>query len=500
LPANVLIADPESDWLRIAIPLTVEQDLAASSNTIPFLAASESAALQGKASEVLRITAEDYRGRLRLTSTFTDPVTQRANSVLTLEAPAADAVIPLVNALAKRIDPAASSFAMTGDRALRLFSQAAQTQNSNTRIDLLRLAIAADPHFGLAYVALLNALAPAGQQAVGPVLEAADANAASFAPIDRARFAAIRFRLSHAAIADQERADAAVLKYTPNDSEELALVASDLYLQGDGTEGDRLMKRALSLSNGNANIRLQYVRGLIETRRFREAEKILTELDSNPSVLADLASCVLLQGDKARADSIAQRFIASLPGADLKTWSAGLWLAISGNFSKAVLAVEKGTFRDTRIRSLAFSEAALWAASTGDFGGAQKLAAYAGQNGASPVAEFARLLSRKPTSPEAWRAEVRAISSNPADEQARQVLIAYGLFVFGFYSDSANAWQAVVNQTGNTDLPSRAMLAASLGRTGRAADAAQVKVEPFVPDLENFYAAIPFNQMRALLR
>ena len=80
------------------------------------------------------------------------------------------------------------------------------------------------------------------------------------------------------------------------------------------------------------------------------------------------------------------------------------------------------------------------------------------------------------------------------------LLPGYSAFVSGHFEAAANFWQNIIQQTGDTDLRARAMLAASLNGTGRTADANKILVMPFVPDLSDGGIAIAFNQMRQRLR
>jgi hypothetical protein len=484
LPANILIADPASEWLRIAIPFGLQQDLAGSRDTAAFLALNESAVLETGANEVLRVTAENYRDRLQLTATFTDLAQQRTTKVIAVQAPASNPVISLLNTLAKRIDPAADSFAPVADRTFQLFSQAIQTEDASTRISLLRQVITADPHFGLAYVALLNTVAPSGAQGAGVILQEAGANAPYFTSLDRARIQAWRLHYAHAPLAELTRAGEAVLALTPNDVEQLSAVAADLYLAGKGKQADQFMQRALTLSPENTTARQRYARGLIETRRFREAEQVLTEIKNSPSALIDLAFCVLLQGDRARADIVAQKFLDSTPSSDIRTLLNASWHAMADDIPSAVQIVRNAAFNDSRVRSLAFSQAALWQVSVGNLADAQELAKM-GQAGNS-FTLFAGLLIKRPGSAEAFRSEVNAIEPAAADQQAKDMLTAFGYFLFNFHLEAVEAWQGIVHASGNSDLPSRAMLAASLIRAGRAADAPRAGVQPVVADFKNF--------------
>ncbi|MBV8551168.1 MAG: hypothetical protein JOY54_07685 [Acidobacteriaceae bacterium] len=499
LPANVLIEDSTSKWLGAAAPIILEQDLSPAREAVPFLADSESAALQGGAAEVLRMTLHVHQARLQLTATSTDGATQQNRRVLTLEAPSVNAIVPLMNELAKRLDAHATVFPTQNIRAVQWFAQAMQTQDARTRVELLHQCLNADPDFGLAYIALLNATASAGQQAIAPILEEAQARSASFTPLDRARFTALRLRVLHAPMAQQMRVVEAVLEVAPNDVAELTALASARYLEGNARGGDQLIERALGISPGNVHVRQQYAQGLIETRRFREAEKVLLEIDANPGVQAQLSFCVLLEGDRSRANSLFDQFLASVPNPDLRTLFHASWLAHAGDTRNAIRAVQEGQFQNRGVRSLALSEAALWAAAAGDFPTARNAAVAAQQAGTSEFSSLAGLLSERPQTPAAWLKRVNRVPAAGNDMHSNEIHAAYGYFLFGYYSDAVQAWQELLNRSGGADLAARAMLAASLERVGRVEAASRVRLQPFVPDLANFYGAIPFSQMRALL-
>jgi tetratricopeptide (TPR) repeat protein len=90
------------------------------------------------------------------------------------------------------------------------------------------------------------------------------------------------------------------------------------------------------------------------------------------------------------------------------------------------------------------------------------------------------------------RVDIPAAQESPASK-------GYTLFLNSQYDEASRVWQSVVNQTGDTDLRARAMLAASLEHTGRAAEAHKILVQPFVPEFGDPYASVAFNEMRHLL-
>lgn len=403
----------------LAVPLVLRQDLSASPRIVAFIASGESAALQGGATEVLRTTLDTYHGRLQLTATITDAATQQNRTAITLQA-ATSNVIPLANALARRIDP--KSTAMSANAAaFRLFTQAAYTADLAARANLLRQSLATDPNFGLGYIVLLETLARSGEDVV-PLMAQTEAHAATFTTLERLRFAALRLQLSHAPLAQTAQGNAAVVAATPNDPDQLTTLASQRYLQGNAQEGDALIQRALRISPGNTAIRQQYVQGLVETRRFHQAEREISEVDNNPAVLPQLAFCVLLEGDPARANSIAEKFFASLQNADVRNVFHGSWLAMSGDPEKAIAYAKQANFTDTGIRSLALSQAALWQAAAGDFADAEKLSAAAnsaGGPGPGPPSFFWRGCSAGSPLPH-WRGAKKCKHFRPAELRLRR--------------------------------------------------------------------------------
>jgi hypothetical protein len=73
----------------------------------------------------------------------------------------------------------------------------------------------------------------------------------------------------------------------------------------------------------------------------------------------------------------------------------------------------------------------------------------------------------------------------------------YQAFLQRRYPEAVGFWQAVVQQTAGMDLRSRAMLAASLEGAGQPR---QMEVLPYLPDMNDPYAAVAFNEMRRILK
>ena len=487
----MLIDDADAEWMRLAVPLVLEQDLAASPAIVAGIAANGSGAYQLYSSEAVRVTVEKRGGSLSLRAVTINLASQRVtNAWLSRDSP--DLVTGL-NALAKQIDRHASPFSSRGEAALKAFATGLSSPDPGLKAQRLRDAITADPSFGLAYLALIDVLRANSPAEMDSVLKQAEAHRASFTPVDRARFDLARSRALQAPVRQQAAAASSLLRLTPNDIDALAALASSLFLEGRAEEAERSMGRALQVSPGNASLRDQLARGLVETKQFAAAEKIFAGLAaSNPSILAQVAACILLEGDTARADATYEKFLSSISNADTKVLLRSTWLALSGKRPEAVAQILAGNFSDARWANLARSQAVLWQVFDKRREEAKKIA-----TGASAAA---KLLADGAFSAAGWQNEVDRLPSAKPDDPAKLALLRYGFFLLGFYPESVEAWKQADTVAGGSDLRARTMLAASREQAGKLNGGTQVAVQPFLPDFSDYYDVVSFTEMRRLLR
>jgi Flp pilus assembly protein TadD len=501
LPANVLIADPASEWMSRGIALALVQDFSTSTHVAAVLADGEPGAYQNGVPQVLRTTVEERRGRIHIYVSVMNLSTQRVTSAGEVNLPSSAGMLATVNALAKRIDPESTDFSTKNSGAWQAYSAAAGSSDLQERVNLLTQAISDDPKFGLAYLVLMQM---SGASA-GSLLSAAEERQNEFIPIDKARLQALVARESHAPLPVQANATAVVLKLAPNDVDALATLGSERFLQNDAIEGERLLNRALELSPNNVNIRVQLAEGLLETRRFGQAEKLFTGIDNNPAVLPQLAVCILLKGDAPRANTVFTNYLKERAAANdpLLFLAQANWIALSKSPADGVQYLARNNFSDDNLRSLAASQSAIWELIGKNASSAGKNAVLAGQFAKAPVprlfAAIANLMAESGEHPALWRQEVNA---SALDEGVQHAVLAYGLFLNGRYAEAAGEWQRLVQQSGDGDLRSRAMLAASLDRAGRGAEARKIQVEAFAPNLTGAdqFAVLPFTEMRRLLK
>lgn len=398
LPASVLIGDVDRQWISTAIPIVLQQNLATSEAFSAFLVPNPSAAYQAASTQVMRATVEERQGRFRIEATIASAETQQNTIVLQEEGPVSQGIIPLLNGLAKKLDPArAGRFSTHNESALKSFILAVSASDSATRSQCLEAAIHADPGFGLAQIARVeNAPQPA---TLPPVPED------RFVPLDRARWQALSSRLHRQPLAEQAKAAAAVLQLAPNNVETLASLGTERFLQGNASEGQRLLQRAIELSPANGALPLQLAQGLVASGQFPAAAKVLAPLAAgNVNLLLSLALVQLLEGKTPEADRTFQRFISFLP---------------ANNPTTAAFAAQWQRFKTADSESLPPSE-------------------------------------------------------------------------------TVEHWQAVVQQSGETDLAARAMLAAALERAGQTTQAQSLNPLPFLPEFTDPNAPVAFNTARRL--
>ena len=505
VPANVLISDSNSGWMPLGIALALEQDFATSHQVAAVLTTGESGAYQHGATKVLRATVEERGGRIYMQATITNLSNQRVTAAEEVDSASSAGMLATVNALAKRIDTQSSEFSTKNEQAWQAYTVAAGSPNAQTRLEMLHRAVIADPTFGLAYLVLAQVLNQAGGQNLAPLLAAAATHREAFTPLDRARLASLAARTSHAPLEQQANATAAVLQLAPNDVDALATLGSQRFLQNNADEGERLLKRALELSPGNVSLRAQLGEGLLETRQFGEAEQIFTGIDNSPGVLPQLASCILLRGDAMRANTVFSNYLKERAAANdpLLFLAQANWIAVSKTPAEGVQYLAGNNFSQDDLRSLAFSQSSIWQLISKDFGGAKKNAALASQFAKAPVPKLfgaiAILMAESDEPLDQWREQV---NGSPLDEGVKHAVLAYGLFLSAHYPEAVEVWQELVQRSGGVDLRARTMLAASLDRAGRGAEARKIPVEAFAPNLTGAdqFAVLPFAEMRRLLK
>lgn len=508
LPANILIPDSSAAWLRSGLPVVFQNDLETATQLAATLVDGQSQAYQVEASQVLRASVELRNQQWRIRVVTIDLSSQMVVDTFVVTEPEPDGVIGAADEVAKHLDAHASVFSTRSEKALQAYVQGIAANGAGrelkSRITELQSAIELDPGFGLAYLSAIDAASPSNPATIHDLLEQASIHRGRFTPLDQARFDAVYARLSHQSLSVQAAASAALLKVTPNSLDALVSLASLRFLQGDSPAGQQLLRRALSLSPGNGMVRSYLALGFAESKRFREAETVYRSLEGSPETLPQLAICVLLEGDTARADGIFARYLKpqETAGEAAVALIHANWLAISGRLPEAVTLLKSSRFASPDLQSLASSQSAIWELMRHDTGNAKADAAAALRISSSPPAKALAIAANAIVSggktPESLRNQISGVALS-ADQKS--IVLAYGLFLDTHYAEAADAWRALLVQSGGTDLRSRAMLAASLNRAGKPSEPGALPVLPFIPNVTSSdqFAAVAFSEMRRLL-
>ena len=498
VPANVLIGDPASEWMKFGVPLVLQQDLVSSQFTAPSIVNDEANASQVNAQDLVRLKIEDRQGKIYITATETDAGTQKVTLSEDVEASSAATLIPTVDKLAKDFDQTAGRFSTNNTEALKLLTTAGQQKDPKERLEVLKKAVSIDPNFAMGYFLILEMTAGMGPQAYKDTLDQAKSHSAAFPPYEKARLQLLEMQLSRATLSQRTAAVDNLLKVAPNDVDGLSIRGGIRFLNGDANGGAEDINRAIQLNPMNANLKGELAEGLVQSKRFAEAEKILATFDKSPAALAELATTILLEGDVKRATETAEKFISTVPNPDYQAILRATWSELCGDRTKALALAEGTQFKVAQIRAMALSQATVWLLMSKDFAGAKKTAELAVQSDNHPTAisVVASLLVSGDQSPEDWRKKVEA---SPLSPPMRQPILAYGFFLNGHYNEAVAEWRKAYVASEGTDLRVRAMLAASLDRAGQSAEAAKIKVEPFlIRDFADVYGAVAFGEMRRL--
>jgi Tfp pilus assembly protein PilF len=475
--------------MRLAAPLVVAQDLSTSRTLIPAVVESDSDVYRAGAQEALRITIEGVAGSAKVDALLTDTATQRNVRAFAPTPVSASGfgLIGQLNALAKAIDEGAAEFSTRSEVALKPFSAGLSATDPQVKARRLREAIASDPSFGLAYVVLLQLLSSEHRDDADAILKSAERHRNSFVALDKARFDIVRGQLLRSPAEDQIRDAENFLKLAPNESDVLATLASALFQRGRVVDAERAIGRALVINPENPSLRQNLATGLFENRQFARAEQVLTGMPATPAILAQIAFCALLAGETKRADQIFDRFLKSVTNTNARSFLSASWQAYEGHLEAAIGQLEAAHFSDPQLTVLGRSQIVLWELMAKRYQDARAAA-----QGATPVAT---LLASGAPSAEAWLQK----GDTAADVKSRDSLKGYGLYLYGFYGQSAEVWKKIDESAGGADLRARTMLAASLKMSGRADQAAKMPIQAFFPNFDDYYSALSFNVLRGLL-
>jgi tetratricopeptide (TPR) repeat protein len=493
LPANVLIPDASANWMAGGIPLVFLQDLATSKQYAPVMAADDSAALLADARYTLRTSIEARKNQFFLSVTITDITNQRSVLSRELSSPLQQGLLPVLNQLAKEVDKDSSQFGTGKEQAFILYSQAMEAPMQQ-RTALLERAIAADPDFGTAYLALMDAFGQGNEAGVRQTAAQAQLHLSQFRPLDQARAKAVLLKLRQAPAAEQQQSLQQLADMAPGDVNALASLATLSAAQMRYADADAWLDKALALEPANLELRRQRARVQFSEERFADAEKTFEALGPSNAPILDIAACRLMQGDMAGANALFTRYAAT--NQPFVPLARANWLMITGHRTDAISFAKNNPSPVPQLQSLALSQLAVWTSAAGDASAAeasaQEALRLAGAGGVPhQVAQTAMLIA---LSGKDWNTFQHALGQlqPPA---AQTYVLGYALFLRRRYAEAAQIWAKRVEALG--DPGSRVMCGASFLHAGNNKEAAVVGAPLLIPNLSggDLFVFVSFPEM-----
>lgn len=245
--------------MGLAASFVLQQDLATVRDTVPLFAADSSGAYLAGATDLLRLTVERRGSNLRLAGALYNLATQRSTQTFEARSTMPDDLLTPLESVARQLaGPGQTVGFSTGNpAALQPFTAGAVTPNEQGRAEALSAALRLDPSFGLAHIALAETVGPSALEGVDP---------SRFTPLDRARWEALKLRLTNAPAARQMEAQRAILRLAPYNAEALATLGTLQFLNGDRAGGKRLLDQAISLNPANLALQVQRQRLLADAK------------------------------------------------------------------------------------------------------------------------------------------------------------------------------------------------------------------------------------------
>ncbi len=426
-----LSQDPALDWEGHIASFILTSDLSG----IAHLAASNN---EPHANRELRGYYTLEQGRLVVHATLQDPQQPRTLQVIVREGPKEAGIVPLLDEVAKAVNPRAHPFPSPDQAALRTFSEALTSEDPGTRLRLFQAAAVQNPKFSSAYLALAETRLAQGDRD-GAAEAAVQGKAVSTNPTEQAQFDYLKAS-AHGDLAGRERAIQELLRLTPDDVQARRTLAEIHAVQRRFQDAARDYQELSKLEPNDPSIfnllgymdgyahdlagaraafeKYQALAGPTDVNPvdslgeiyfcngdFAGAEKQFIQAQSaNPMVLGGhellkAAEARLMTGDVAGADGLFDKYIAAQPQSQQEIERAQ-WEFLSGRRKHAMAQVEKMMTAPGDTGVVAAAQLSFWRLQTGDRASANQLATaaltHAVSTGAKNLAAVSRFLTLSP--------------------------------------------------------------------------------------------------------
>ena len=386
LPFGNLTGDASLDWVASSAPSIVASDLAGTARMVPVRAGNPSEGYLAAADRLVHGYFTGKSGALRFQIAVEDAATHKMTTYVS----ETGALLPAMDAAAKRLDPAARAFSTSSDEAAQAWGRGDYEH-----------AVSIDPDFGDAWLAWIESLMQKGQaaDAMG-VADRALARPGLRSGLTRARIEVLSANLRKDPAA-REQAMIKLAAMVPADTALLNNLAEIEMSAHHFSSAAGQYRKILALNPDDAGAMnsLGYAEGfaghldaarkafedygkqpgqkansadslgevLFVNGEFAEAERSFLEAhQSAPALLggADLLKAAYahwLGGDLKGADAIVARYLEFRRGAHdpAVVWREAVWDYTTG---RRDLAIEKLTSAPAAIHALAGRQLAVWQA------------------------------------------------------------------------------------------------------------------------------------------
>lgn len=454
-PAENLSGKPELEWVGYGVGQVVASCLMGAGKVHPISVRDARDAAAAGAAQVLLIQYTESSGGLRFHAELRKLRTQKTDRTFDLVAPASDAALRAGQEIARRISTTARSFGTRNSAALQAYAEGFQEANAEKLREGLERAVAVDPNFGEAWVALVETLAESGQSdAARAAVAKARTHASAIHAIERARLDWLAASLDGDAAA-QAAAIENLAKLLPHDPVTLAAAARaeqaarhyasaagwfrkaaaaepqnpqwwNLALYASAFAGDWAGVKAAfeayrRAAPDNPNAFDSLGEAAFYLGRFSEAERAFLDGHRlNPSFLNGLelykaALARWLSGDLPGAKNHFEKFIEQRTKSNdpMAGYLKARWDYITGQPAEAVRSLQDWIQQapEGDARALGLAQLAVWNAAGGDWAAAARMARQAFAQARTPVARSvaaSAVYLAQPeavkTPPETWKA------------------------------------------------------------------------------------------------
>ncbi|HYA16294.1 MAG TPA: tetratricopeptide repeat protein [Bryobacteraceae bacterium] len=469
----------------------------------PGISAERAAALLAGATRLVSGYVTSVDGKVRVTAVLENPGTGKTLRTLSAEdaSPAA-----ALRSLSRQFSPSAKPYLSSDEKAIRLYTTALDEDPAriDRREEELREALASAPNFGPGWLALVQAQVAKGDQK-GAEEAVKEARSHQLDPVSIATLDEEDAELrgdKAAVIAAQRR----LVALSPGDTAllrglaeremaegQFAQAAADWKQLSDALPGDASLLNTLGYARAYAgdyqgavqafdrygarrpaDPNVEDSRGDLayEFRKFRDAAShYMQAYAKDPNFLrgGDLYKAAWAKfrgGDKAGADASFAQFKTAREKLNDPTFVLieADWLYRTGRQPQAIALLRKtAADPDTaaQVRSIAFSQLAIWDLLAGDRAKAKADADASGTPSSPPLA-ITHFVVLPSASAEEWKN--RASHMLPGIGQLRETALAYALLFDGKPKEALPYWQAAVKSTPATDFYSRTVVAALEGK------------------------------------